>query len=279
MGGGRAPEPLRFGLLADLHLRAGDEGAAMAEAAGRCLQSFGQNGCAFIAQLGDLLAGTPGEADRELQLALELLRQAPCPVRHVVGNHCLELPYGELTEAFGLERSWYRFDHGGWRFLVLDGMEVSVARQPENETDRQSLAAFTADDALPRWCGAVGSRQKAWLAAELALAKREERPIIVLCHFPLHPATTDQRHGLLWNHEEIRSMLIASGAVAACIGGHYHKGAYASEGGLDFIVLPAFSLRQECCACTLEEHRLLITGRNGRTLLTIERQPRTQEAP
>ena len=72
-----------------------------------------------------------------------------------------------------------------------------------------------------------------------------DEKVMMICHFPLLPETTDSKHGLLWNHQEIVDILASSNAVTACISGHYHYGGYALKNKIHFVVLPAFVTRHE----------------------------------
>ncbi|MEI7825728.1 MAG: metallophosphoesterase, partial [Chlorobiaceae bacterium] len=92
---------------------------------------------------------------------------------------------------------------------------------------------------------AVGTRQKAWLQREVEKAEHSGEKVIIICHFPMLPETTDQKHGLLWNHHEIAELVSSSPAVMACLSGHYHYGGYARHKGIHFVVLPAFVNRNE----------------------------------
>jgi Icc protein len=100
---------------------------------------------------------------------------AAVPIRHCVGNHDVwgwktagltgaEPRFGKAwaLEAFGLEERFYRFEQGGWRFLVLD----STFRTDAGYTARLDEPQFE------------------WLRAELAAAPPTQ-PIAVLSHIPI----------------------------------------------------------------------------------------------
>jgi len=162
----------------------------------------------------------------------------------------------------------------GFRFIVLDGMDVSVLRTPETEEDRLHLAHFHAHPELHDYCGAVGSRQKAWLQKELQEAECRDEKVIIICHFPLLMETTDQRHGLLWNHREIAELLVSSRAVKASLSGHYHYGGYAQLNGLHFVVLPAFVNRSahprfSCGTMELQGERMVLRNQLDETVYDL----------
>lgn len=277
-------EPLQFGIVTDVHFQTEDPRAAHRDEADlrHCLEDLGRRGARFLVQLGDLIKGTPDHAPEELRQALCPFKEFKGPIHHVIGNHCLQLPVAILQPAYGLRHPWYSFTEGGVLFLVLDGMEVSLLREPETDEDRAMLEHFRKTPGCQPWCGAVGSRQKAWLQKELRLAGEQRMPAIVLSHLPLHPATTDERHGILWNHGDIRNILAASFAVKACISGHYHPGGYSRESGIHYIVLPAFNTRgtqsdDGCFMAELREGQLIISTSAGTLLHDAELPKRAQQ--
>jgi len=275
---GERGKTLRFALIADVHFRTEDPGRARKDEADlrRCMEAFGTAGAAFLLQMGDLLSGSRERAPEELRRALEAIGRFGGPVRHLIGNHDLEaLPRQTLLPAFGLSRSYYAFPAGGVRFVALDSMELSLLREPGTEEERNALEEWKGLTEWQPWCGAVGPRQKEWLRDELRRAEEEGAAAIVLSHLPLHPETTDLRHGILWNHREIRQTLSGSPAVRGCIAGHFHPGAGTTEGGVQYLTLPAFSTRDDrsggaCFLADLDRERLAIRGTGGTPLFVIE---------
>ncbi|KAA6233218.1 metallophosphoesterase [Chlorobium phaeovibrioides] len=256
-------DALHFGILTDSHLSVeGGNAAASAEKLSRAVETMNSAGCSFLVQLGDLIAGNEQRAPEELAAATAIISKFHGKIRHLIGNHCLQLPLQTLQEVFGLQSPFYRFHAGGFRWLALDGMEVSALRPPGTPEDASALEEYLSRPENPLWCGALGSVQKAWLKKELTEARKENERVIVLCHFPLHPATTDKRHGMLWNHAEVRGILQSSGAVSACLSGHYHPGGYAFEKGIHFAVLPA----AVGCTGELREGSLIIRSPLGSTI-------------
>ncbi|MEI8032473.1 MAG: metallophosphoesterase [Chlorobiaceae bacterium] len=249
MAGTESAGTLRFGVVTDVHLSTerGQGGEANQAAADlkALIDSFRKESVDFILQLGDLISGTSNHDLEELHLALSILNAFPGTVRHVVGNHCLSLPRATLLLSLGLGESYYAFSLKGVRFIVLDGMDVSVLREPETAEDRALIEAYQTHPEIHDYCGGVGERQKAWLKEELLRAETVGEAVIVVCHFPLMPETTDEKHGLLWNHREISKLIASSPAVIACLGGHYHYGGHQMQGGAHFVVLPAFVNRHE----------------------------------
>lgn len=241
-------QPVRFGVVTDMHYAAGSN-AGEAEGLRKWIKRSRNNNVDFLLQLGDSIRGSEEHCEDELRQVLAIMQEFPGTIRHVIGNHCLAIAEKRLLAALGMSRPYYSFTTKGFRFIVLHGMEVSALNTPETPEDRERFDFYRDrlddDPWLHDYCGAIGSRQKAWLKNELAAAELAGEQAIALCHFPLFRATTDLKHGLLWNHSEIAALLAASPAIKACISGHYHYGGYLQENGKHFIVLPAFVNRKE----------------------------------
>ncbi len=269
---------MRIGLITDIHFSVSDAagGAHAATPELRtCIGDFGNRSVDFVLQLGDIINGTPDRSAEELRQVLTILNEYDGTIRHVIGNHCLAVPQKELLRALDMERAYYSFREEKFRLVVLDGMDVSVLNEPETDADRSLLHSCLARPELHDYCGAVGERQIEWLHSELQEASAKKESVIVICHFPLHPATTDLKHGLLWNHLEVRKLLEAYPAVKACIGGHYHYGGYAKEKDIHYLTLPAFVNRTEhpgtaWSVAELLQDRLVVTARSGEVVLDLE---------
>ena len=191
----------------------------------------------FVIQLGDLI----DEGVESLAAILPVYRGFQAKKYHVLGNHDFGAGRAALLERLGMRGAYYDFSLNGWRFVVLDGMDVSVeggwpARSPNllaGERMLASLKARSTPNALP-WNGGIGEEQKRWLRETLRAAERAGERLIVFCHFPILTASSTPVH-LLWNHDELLGILSSSRAVAAFMNGHDHQGGYAKEGGIHFV--------------------------------------------
>ena len=257
---------VRFGIITDIHFSSDSEPAA-AQATAAELQArldyWQHNDVDFLLQLGDLIKGSENHKHEELRQISAILKPFKGTIHHVIGNHCLALPRRELMAALGLQAPFYTFTVKAFRFIVLDGMDLSIHRKPETEEERQIFAFFREHPELHDYCGAVGTRQKVWLRDELGKAEHSGEKVIIICHFPLLPETTDLKHGLLWNHREIAELVSSSPAVKACLSGHYHYGGYSLHNAVHFVVLPAFVNRNEhprftCGTVELQRERMVV---------------------
>ena len=236
-GGG---DDLRFGVVADIQYRRGEPvgtrhyGASLGkfrDAASR----FNREDLRFVINLGDTIDGGLESLD-EVRPLFALLK---APLRHVVGNHDLDVGEGNeglVLSALGLKSGHYAFTHGRWDFLVLDGFELRLP-VPADETLKEETEALYSD-LLARdrpnaqaWNGGIGSRQLAWLDSRLEQADDAGHDVIVFCHFPILPEGVHN----LWNAGEVAARLERSRRVKACFSGHDHAGGYALKNGIHYL--------------------------------------------
>lgn len=193
----------------------------------------------FVIHLGDLVDRGAENADR----IMPLFSRLPRPQYQVLGNHDFFGPRDHVLRRFGMKRPYYEFARPGWRFIVLDGMYVSVKGGWPEESPQylegQKMLAELQERRAPNardWNGAVGAEQRSWLRQTLEAANRRGERAIVCCHFPVLAAATTPAH-LLWDHEEVLSVLDAQPAAAAYLCGHDHNGGYAERNGIHHITM------------------------------------------
>jgi len=234
-------DTLRFSIVTDIHYNPETETGNQTEAGlERCIEKWTSDGVEFVIQLGDLISREGPEAEGDLIAVRDMLARFSGKVYHVAGNHCLAVLPERYKAIMGLDSLYYTFSSHGTRFIVLDGMEVSAVNEPQTEADRSLLEYYRDIVKAPFYCGAIGARQLEWLVNELDLALNNEEPVIILSHLPLLGETTDEKHGLLWNHEEVTAILSRYPNVRAVLSGHYHSAAQAVRNDTHFAVLPAF---------------------------------------
>lgn len=204
------------------------------------VSEINQHDVDFVIQLGDLI----DEGVDSLDAILPVFRRLRARQYHVLGNHDLSGGRALVLERLGMEKPYYDFSLRGWRFVALDGMDVSVdggwpAGSPNQATGERILAHLKARSTpnAVSWSGAIGEAQRRWLQRTLETAERMGEHVIVFCHFPVLAASSTPVH-LLWNHEEVLSILSSSPVVAAYMNGHDHRGGYAEGGSTHFITLP-----------------------------------------
>ncbi|BFI04553.1 manganese-dependent ADP-ribose/CDP-alcohol diphosphatase [Marchantia polymorpha subsp. ruderalis] len=185
------------------------------------------------------------------------------PVYHMIGNHCLyNLPRAELNRVFSIPpsvdgRSYYDFcPAAGFRFVVLDGYDISVLGWPEDHPHVQ-LATHMLNSVNPNadknspvgldglmarfvmFNGGVGRDQLAWLNIVLHNASRAGEKVVICSHLPLHPDSASPSC-LCWNFDEVLDLLHRHDCVVACFSGHAHSGGYTQDScNIHHVVLEA----------------------------------------
>ena len=246
---GAAPIPVFiFGVIADVQYRDAEpsgtrfyreSSAKLAEA----VERFNELRPAFVVQLGDLIDGVSASYD----VVLPIMARLGPPAYHVLGNHDQSVEMEQqrtVLRRLGLDRlgsgrGYYDFARQGWRFLVLNGNDLSVIASPEGSPERNAATAML--EALKKrnapnaqtWNGGIGAVQLAWLKRTLARAESAHERVVVFCHFPVLPPGS----ATLWNDREVLAALEASPAVVANFSGHEHRGGYAEQGGIHFVTL------------------------------------------
>jgi 3',5'-cyclic AMP phosphodiesterase CpdA len=203
------------------------------------VDQINQQNVDFIIQLGDLI----DEGEDSLDAILPIFRSLRARQYHVVGNHDLSFDRSAVLERLAMKAPYYDFSLRGWRFVVLDGMDVSAdgswpSGSPNRIVGERMLAELKARSApnAVAWNGGIGESQKRWLQETLEEAGRRNERVIVFCHFPVLAASSTPVH-LLWNHEEVLKILAASPTVVAYMNGHDHQGGYAEERGIHFLTV------------------------------------------
>ncbi len=250
-GGSRAaPEeqPLfSFGLIADVQYA--DENpvgpryyrTALAKLE-ECVTCLNTKELAFTVQLGDLIEYGSDNLDR----ALAVFDRLRMKKYHVLGNHdfCRTgMSRDQVLAKLGTERPYYDFAYGNWRFVILDGMDVSVeggwpANSHNFRQGQQMLQELQQQE--KKWAqeynGAIGRAQLAWLSKSLQKASAKRQKVVLFCHLPTLAAAS-REHLLLWNHEEVLNALESDECVVGYFSGHDHDGGYAQRKGIHHVTL------------------------------------------
>ncbi|MEK7403499.1 MAG: metallophosphoesterase [Acidobacteriota bacterium] len=239
---GHAQRPdFSFGVIADIQYADKDTAGAREyrksiEKLEACVAALRTEKPAFTIQLGDLIDEGLANLDR----ILPVFNRIPAPRRHVLGNHDFCAARDIVLKRLGLRSAYYQFSSRGWRFVVLDGMEVSVAPESsQRELGARLLAALKASGAgnAQAWNGAVGPHQREWLRKVLREAASRRERAIVFCHFPALAESCRPEH-LLWDHREVVEILESERSAVAFMNGHDHRGGYAEKNGVHYLTFP-----------------------------------------
>ncbi len=189
---------------------------------------------AFVVQLGDAIDRDAGSF-APVQEVFDDLR---APLYHVLGNHDYEVDdavKAQVPELLGMPAPYHAVTRPGWRFLILDGNDVSTYAHPAGSDALRRSLAYRAEQApdAPEWNGAIGAEQLAWLEDQLDEAEEAGERVVLFCHFPLRPADTH----VLWNADEVLAVLDRHPNVVAWINGHNHRGGYVERNGVHHLTM------------------------------------------
>jgi predicted phosphodiesterase len=149
---------------------------------------------------------------------------------HVLGNHDFEVHDSlkeKVLEKLNIKKRYYSFVENDWRFIVLDGNDLSFYGTTSKEKAQQTDSLFNQlkDKNLPyleKWNGGLSNQQINWIQKELDKAVKENQKVGFYCHFPIYPI--DQH--TIWNREQFLSVIKPYKNVKLFFNGHNHAGAY-----------------------------------------------------
>lgn len=206
---------------------------------GAAVQDLNESQVDFSIHLGDLI-------DRDFSCfddILEPLRELKTPVHQILGNHDFAVDEDkkpEVADKMGIKETYYAFSKSGFRFIFLDGTELSTFAQPKDSPIHQeAMAMLTEFKAKKRknaqsWNSAIGPKQLIWLKKQLSETTKAGEKAIISCHYPILP---DNIHNL-WNDQELLSLMNQhSDTVIAWFNGHNHAGNYAQHQGVHYVTV------------------------------------------
>jgi manganese-dependent ADP-ribose/CDP-alcohol diphosphatase len=189
----------------------------------------------YTIHLGDFI-----DKDFEsLERVLPLWKRLKSPSYHVLGNHDFEVKDSlkeKVIQQLSLKNRYYSFVEEDWRFIVLDGNDLSyhgaLTTAKKEQTD--SLFNLLKNKELPylkKWNGALSSAQLTWVQKELDSAVKKNQKVGFYCHFPIFPI--DQHN--IWNREQFLSIIKPYTNVKIFFNGHNHAGAYQMENKVHYL--------------------------------------------
>lgn len=224
---------------------------------------FNKQNLDFVINLGDLI-------DRDWQSYNEILplfENIKAPVYHVLGNHDFEVEDQYKPDAhkkLGL-RKYYDFSMENWRFIVLDGNEISTYANHEDSIEYKKAEKLLLELEKKNrananfWNGGIGKSQLYWLSQTLADATKRHQKSMIFCHFPVFP---EDRHNLL-NDLELLNVLEKQDGIKAWFGGHNHHGNYGQYKNIHFVNVKGMvetEFESSFCLVQLSDDSIKIKG-------------------
>ena len=205
---------------------------------GAAVEHFNGRDLAFCVHLGDLI-------DREWKSFDEITKPLVSSRQRwhqLLGNHdfdVLDEHKASVPKRMGMAWRYGSFDHGAFRFVVLDTNDVSTyahaSGTPRHAAAAKELARIEAAK-LPQakpWNGGLGAEQLTWFDRTCTEARGAARKVIVLAHHPVFP---DNQHNL-WNATEVLAAVDRHTHVVAWINGHNHAGAFGERNGVPYVTM------------------------------------------
>lgn len=274
------PPLLRFGVIADPQYAAVEPNLVLGRyyansltKLAEAIETFNAEDLAFVVTLGDIIDRDWQSFDAILPL-YDRLRH----VRHfVLGNHDFRVEQERLAKVFarvGMPGPYQTFAAAGFRFVLLDGNEVSLFAPPPGDprlavAERwiETLKSQGADNAQS-WNAALGDEQFAWLEGVLHRAEAVGENVVVMGHYPVYPPNAHN----MWDSERIVDLFCRFENVAAYFCGHNHDGNYGIVDGTHFVNIKGMVETPDTTAYAIVEihaDRLKIRGYGRETDRTL----------
>ena len=224
-----------------------------------CVDDFNTQDLSWVIHLGDFI-----DKDWEsFDVVDPIYRQLTMPGYHVLGNHdfsVVDSLKGSVSKRMGLPSPYYHYETNGWRFVVLNGNDLSFYAYPEETSQYKTAEEYYVKNEITsaKWNGGIGSLQMAWLEETFINATDQGQHVILFCHFPVYP---ENPHNL-WNASEVVDLIEQYPIVKAYINGHNHDGNYAQKNGVHYLTMKGMVDTEESSYGVMEvkEDRLVLTG-------------------
>ncbi|MGF6172381.1 metallophosphoesterase [Ensifer sp. 4252] len=272
---------LRFGVIADPQYAAREPNLVLGRYYANSLaklseavDAFNGEDLAFVVTLGDII-------DRDWQsfdAILPLYEKLRHPRHFLLGNHDFQVDPERLEQVFGrvgMPAPYLAFATAGWRFVLIDGNEVSLFAPPASdprltaaETWIETLKSQGADNAHP-WNAALGDVQFAWLEETLRQAEAAGEQVVVMGHYPVYPANAHN----MWDSQRIVDLFGRFENVVAYFCGHNHDGNYGLLDGTHFVNIKGMVETPDTTAYAIVEihaDRMEIRGYGRETDRTLQ---------
>ena len=77
--------------------------------------------------------------------------------------------------------------------------------------------------------GGLGIKQRQWLRKRLQMHHLRNERVIVAGHCPVHPLAVNNLDSLVWDYQEVLSLMAECPACVAYLAGHDHEGGYCHD--------------------------------------------------
>jgi len=197
-----------------------------------------------IVNLGDIIDAHKGEGAQErdridLKNVLSAFDSLSIPQYHVLGNHCVwNLGCDYLAKELRMPQRFYDIEVvKGWRFVFLDGTDMSLMKDSFSHSEAQEYLQLNEHRMLEEWNGGFSTTQLMWLRTVLARAKQDKEKLILFCHWPLVDSWNNNfESSLLWNAQDVLPLLDPE-VVVMFMSGHIHENGYKQYNAVHHVTL------------------------------------------
>ncbi len=186
---------------------------------------------------------------------------------HVLGNHDFQVSdslKANIFEKLDIKDRYYSFTQNNWRFIVLDGNDLSfqgsLSEIKKKQTDSLYNSLKDKDlEYLQTWNGGLSKEQLNWVESELILATNNNENVGFYCHFPIYP---EEIHNL-WNRNDLIEIISKYPCVKLYFNGHNHAGGYEAQKGIHFLTFKGMvntKNNSSFATATFSKDTVLITG-------------------
>ncbi len=236
-----------------------------------CVKNLNKMDLSYTIHLGDFIDKDWSSFDTVVPI-FDLLQM---PKYHVLGNHDYSVedekkPF--VVQRLNMPSEYYDFKVYGWRFIVLNGNDISFHSYPKDSEEYQFAASYYEENQIssPKWNGAIGKTQLLWLKEKLEQATKSDENVILYCHFPVFP---EDIHNL-WNAEEVINTIEAYPCVKAYMNGHNHSGNYGIKNSVHYVTFKGMVDTEQTSygvvKVSREQLQIIGFGREGNRTLTIK---------
>lgn len=197
--------------------------------------SFRRDSVDFAVNLGDLI-------DKDYSSytpVMNIIISSGIKTYHVTGNHdyAVENKFkSRLPVLSGHRKGYYSFLKDEFIFIFLNGNEISTyassnkASVKEGAEYLEMLKSRGAVNAM-EWNGGISNTQLTWLKDQLDIASKENRKVVIFCHFPVYPENVHN----LFNYKEVLQLLGKYNNIISWMSGHNHAGNYGNFNMIHFV--------------------------------------------
>ena len=199
----------------------------------KAIEEFNKHDLAYTIHLGDFIDKKFSSFDTLIPIWDKLKSKS----YHVLGNHDFSVKDSLKSKVFdklNLKSRYYSFEKNNWKFIVLDGNDLSFHGSLDAKKKEEAKNLFEEKKEKPyakKYNGGLSKAQLKWVEEELRLATKNNQNVGFFDHFPVNPIASHN----LWNTDEFLSLIKKYNCVKVFMNGHNHAGGYKEENGIHFI--------------------------------------------